>query len=129
MILDGSRVRQVFKDYSDQPGTLLDDRLNTCSREQLPQHPALSETVYPTVASWLGTVYGFLCDRTNQREFNPSFLVGVILLLFTGLCWVTHSSYQAVSRKSIDLTPRTAEAEAIETLPLGPNDQPAGLPQ
>jgi hypothetical protein len=121
---DGGSRRQVLKDYSDQPGKILTDRLDTLFREQFPKGPVLSDTVYPTTAEWLGTAYAFLCDRTNQREFNPSFWVCIILLLFTGLSWVTHSGYRAATRKSIDLTPRAADAEAIETLPLSPNDRP-----
>ena len=76
----------------------------------------------------LGTVYGMLCDSTTQREMHPAFWTFVVLLLFTGLSWVTHSSYRATRRRAIDLTPRTSDAEAIETLPLGPHDRPAGLP-
>lgn len=127
--LNGPRLRQAVQDYSDQPGVLLTDRLETLFREQVPPVPVLADTVFPAVAQGVGTVYGLLCDKPNQREFHPSFWTFVVLLLFTGLSWVTHSGYRAVTRKAIDLTPRTTDAEAIETLPLSPNDRPAGLPE
>lgn len=122
-----SRTHRVVRDFSDQPGELLRDRLETLFKEQLPQLPVLRDTVYPGIASGLGVAYGLLCDKNSQQEFHPSFWLFVFLLLFTGLTWVARTSYQTTTRKVIDLTPRVSDAEAIETLPLSPQDRVPGL--
>jgi hypothetical protein len=87
---------------------------------QIPWNPRVWEKVRPSVASTVGTTYGYMTDRPIQRDLNWIFWAGVVLLMLTGLSWISHGGRRTTRRKTIELTTSSGDAQALETLPLNP---------
>jgi hypothetical protein len=97
--------------------------VNETLTTNLPEVAGYSGPAYKAVADGLGWTYGTFIEGSDFRQLP--FWSFAVLLLLSFCSWLMHGSYRGSTRKTVELTPRPADSQGIETLPLNPGDGPA----
>jgi hypothetical protein len=78
--------------------------------------------VYKSIAEGTGKYYGMYILGSEFAQLP--FWIFVVLLLLTLCSSLMNGSYRTSTRKTVELAPRPADAQGIETLPLGAGEGP-----